>query len=452
MWLKGLIRAGSLGLICILFVSAAAAEPPPPPVPGESPTVHDKKIEDRIKYWLEQIRAAKDSKAIGDARKGLIGDYRDAEAGGYASRYALRTVEPAIKLLTGKLAEKDPLKQLKQVNVAIVISRMPQKKVIQPTLETMVKHPNPAVRYYGWRGYRAIRKLVLEEPARTKTMLKSLDKATGETSLPVLALVLKVLHFPQGRPATVPDKTWEQTQGAAYAIFDRIWPKLCGQVLDGDTEMANVCGKSLPALVRLDAAIGKNDKKRRQRLRQMIADVTWCTGRAFDRALEEAKKADKAAEALRAEAKAAVEAAGEAGGERPVPTVRPVPGVRPVPTTGRARGPRTPASMPSVVADKLAEAKQAAQKAKAYRQKAKALAMLLLTCEKNLNALAGMDRLYAYIENALKSRDDPGGDVRMAVLGKWIKLLKADGVVEPRAIMFKPTPTTRAATATAPAE
>lgn len=451
MWPKGLIKAGSLGLICILFVSAATAAPPPAPVPGESPTTRDKKIEDRIKYWLEQIRAAKDSKTIDDARKGLTGDYRDAEADGYASGYALLTVEPAIKLLAGQIPEKDPLKRLKEVNVAIVISRMPQKKVIQPALEAMVKHPNPAVRYYGWRGYIAIRDLVLEEPDRTKTMFKSLDKATGETSLAVLALVLKMLYFSRGRPADIPVKTWEQTQETAYTIFDRMWSKLCRQVLDGNMEMADVCSKALPALVRLDAALGKDDKKKRQRLRQMIADLTWCAGQAFDKALEEAKASDKAAEALRAAAKAAAAAAAAgASGVRPAPGVRLPPGARP-PTTRPARPTTRPSVVPGV-AEKLAEADQAARQARAHRQKAASFAMVLRTCEKYLNALAGMDRPYAYIEKALKSRDDPGGDVRMAVLGKWIKLLKTDGVVEPRARMFKPEPTTKAATATAPAE
>lgn len=114
--------------------------------------------------------------------------------------------------------------------------------------------------------------------------------------------------------------------------------------------------------------------------------------------------------------------------------------------------------MPSVVpgvADKRAEADRAALKAKAHRQKAASLAMLLRTCETNLNKLKGTDRTHNYIEKALAERDikERGTSVGLAVMVKWIEgHLAKDGVVIPNRKMFAPEPTTRAATATAPAK
>ena len=444
MWSKGLIRACCLGLISVLFASGAVAAPPPRPDPGDSAGTRNKKIEARIKYWLEQIRTAKDAKTIDEGRRGLIGDYSQAAAGRYASSFSLRMVKPATTFLTGQIEPTDPLKRLKEVNTALAISRMSQKE-IQPVLEVMVKHSNPAVRYSGWGsynansgwgGYNAIRNQVLEDPDLTKIMLKSLDKAGGETSLAVMALVHKMLYFPLVRPASIAAKTWRQGQETAYAIFDRVWRTRCWQVLQGDTEMGYVCGKALPALVRLDAALGKDNEKKRQRVRQMIANLTWCAGQAYDKALQ----AEKAAEA-------AAKAAG-AGAHRPA-----VPGTPPagVPATR----PGTPATMPAGAAARLAEAERTArQQAKAHKQDAASMAMLLRICEKNLNALERIGRRHTYIQDALTDRRivDRGTSVREAVI-KWIEdHLDKDRVVIPRRKVFEPKPTTRAATATAPAK
>ncbi len=395
------------------------AAPPPRPEEDESPSIREQKIEARIKYWLELIRTAKDGKTIDQGRRGLIGDYREAQAGGFVSSFSLLMVKPVTTFLTGQLKDTDPLKRLKEINTALAISQMSQK-AMQPVLEVMVKHSNPAVRYSGWRSYYKIRNLVLKDPDGTKVMFKSLAAAGDETSLAVLALMQRMLSFPPVRPLSVSPEAWKQAHKAAYAVVDPVaWrTRRCKRVLDGDTEMAHVFSNALWGLVRLDAALGKDDKKKRQRLRQMIADLTWCAGRAYDKALEDAAEADEDEKANRA---AAGVIAGGAGGA----------------TTA-------PASMPAAAAGKLAAAEDAALRTKAHRQDATSLAVVLRVCERNLNALAGMDRLRAHIENALKSKKDPGGDVRRAVL-KWMIVLKIDGVVTPRKNMFDPKPTTKPA-------
>ena len=403
MRLKYLITGGIASLVWLSLVSAAV---PPRPRPDDSVAARSAKLDARIKYWLEQIQTAKDGKAIDEARKALAGDHRAAELDRYAYTYALCAVELACPLLTGGIAKDDQLKALKEINVALVISRISQV-AIQPALEVIVKHPNMAVRYSGWRGYQNIRPQLLVHAERTKTMFKSLDKAADETCPAVLVVVFEMLYFPTVWPPSVSASAYKQAQEAAYAIFHRVWSKRCTQVLDGDTEMAHVCSKAVAALVRLDASLGRDDKKKRQRLRQMLIDVTWCAGRAYDRAYQ---AADVAAKAARAAAAAA--------------------------------GPRPAA------AAMLAKARKADQQAKAHKQDAAAMATFLRTCEKNLNALKAADRGHTYIENALTDRkvEDRGTSVREAVL-KWVEHFKKDGVVHPTPSMFKATPaTTRAAT------
>jgi len=436
MQLKYLITGGIVGLVSLSLVSAAV---PPRPRPDDSVAARSAKLDARIKYWLEQIRTAKDGKAIDEVRKALAMDHRAAELDGYAYTFALRAGELACPLLTGGIPKGDPLKALKEINVALVISRLPQV-AIQPALEVIVKHPNTAVRYSGWRGYQNIRPRLLVHAERTKTMFKSLDKAADETCPAVLVVVFEMLHFPTVWPPSVSAPAYKQAQEAAYAIFHRVWSKRCTQVLDGDTEMAHVCGKAVAGVVRLDASLGRDDKKKRQRLRQMLIDVTWCAGSAYDRAYQAARAAEAAAKAARAAAAAAAGAA--AGPAAAVPAGRPA---APFPV-GRPAAP-VPAGGPAAPVPPAAAA--ADQQAKAHNRDAAAMATFLRTCEKNLNALERAGRRHTHIQDALTDRKivNRGTSVRIAVI-KWVKPFEKDDVVLPTLSRFKAKPATMKAAGT----
>lgn len=378
--LKQIKQICSAGLVLLIFVCASAlAGPPARPEPSLNPSQLEQKIDARIKYWLEAIKSAKATKKIDMVRKGLAGDFSAAAGGGYAYTYALRVCELVSPLLSGGLDKGDSLKTQKELNIAIAISKMSQL-AIRPALKTMASHANPAVRYYAWAGYLNIRKLILvsgSEPAGAMFELQS--QAQRETSPAVLEAIFRTLNYSPQRPEDIPPSAYTQARKSAYATFAKCWAGRCKQVLDGDGQIAQACIKSAGALMRLDGAVSA-DKKARTNLRQMLIDMAWCAGRAYDSAQQSAAKA------AQAEADEVDE--------------------------------KTPAE------------KKANPELIKYQRIISATATLLVACEKSLGTLKNIPR--RPINRALSNRkeSDRGAAVREAVL-KWATWLKPDGVVVP---------------------
>ena len=73
---------------------------------------------------------------------------------------------------------------------------------------------NPALRLYGWTGYRRIRPLVLaqgKEPV--STMLTALEKAAmTEDCGPVMGAVLEMMYLSPDRPSIVSAAVFDETR------------------------------------------------------------------------------------------------------------------------------------------------------------------------------------------------------------------------------------------------
>jgi hypothetical protein len=172
---------------------------------------------------------------------------------------------------------------IKQVNAALVLSRMPQV-IMQPALEKMVVHRNPAVRYLGWRGYRGVRTLLLAQgPSYRQTMFRSLDAAVARENSPlVIRAIFGVLRIPAAG-AAVPEDVRRKAQEQAFAIFRQIWPNCCRRVLAGNAVMAEVSQEGLAALLNF-APIFRTQKASSEAILQMVVEMTWCSAMAYDQA------------------------------------------------------------------------------------------------------------------------------------------------------------------------
>ncbi len=244
-------------------------------------------IAKRIAYWLSMLRNTEDPSKVIEARSGLVKDYKAVEKFQY--EYADEAGKQGIAIF-GELSGK--LKSLKEVNLGLGLSQMSQV-TIQTSLDKMVVHPNPAVRFHGWRGYRRIRaKLLAQGASYIADMVKSLQvRAKAETSAPVVGTILQMIYTPPVPPRTVAQDIFLKHQEASYKILHDNWKQWCMEVLKGDGEMADVSRKGISGAMNF-ARVFRNDRRRRTVLMQMILDMTYCSRGAFEAAIDSLKEGD----------------------------------------------------------------------------------------------------------------------------------------------------------------
>jgi len=289
----------------LVWASGVISAPPTVDIRSSGPlnSREVKQIEERLKYWADQIAQATDPQTITSAGAGARNDYRLYETPYYQAQYAESAASILGALLTGGLKPDDKLLQLKEVNLGIALSAIPQVK-IAPALEGMVSHRNPAVRYLGWEGYRRARGVILAESQDLeKQMFDVLTAAAAkEESAPVIGAICTMadvssFQSSSGRP-TAPD-TLRDAQTRAFGILDANWARWCGRVMNGEPEMSKACAKAIPAIRTLSAAqaAGKDGKIKAL---QMVVDLMWSAARAFDRVDGKGKIGTENAAVLRA--------------------------------------------------------------------------------------------------------------------------------------------------------
>jgi len=272
------VSALALGVVSVFpsFVARARGGP-----------VEDRKIDEILESVAKAIVVAKDEEAVVKARKKAINEYQFSKSGYSYARMAATRLTP---LLGAELKATDPLRVLKVVNVAMALSRMPQV-TIQPALEAMVVHANPAVRLLGWTAYfRTRNRLMSQGEAFAAKMHAALDKAgLTENSPPVLAAMFRMMET-GAAPAGVPVAVWQKARAYWLTTLRRNWRRWCGKMAAGEAEMA----RASEILVRVaqshaGAAIaGEKDPKklkaRKGPFAQMVYDVAWSASKAYQKA------------------------------------------------------------------------------------------------------------------------------------------------------------------------
>jgi hypothetical protein len=232
-----------------------------------------------IAYWVGKLSGAADENTILEARKRLIAGYRKYDSWQYQNVYAGRASTALLGLLEVQEVQK-------KINAALAISQMRQVTV-QPALEVLVNNPNPAMRLYGWMGYRGIRMLVLGQGKEAvDVMLKSLSKSSmTEDSGPVMGAILGMMYLDPDRPSMVTPVMFEDTRVKLFETFRQAWSRVCAKVLEGDEGITRAAGDGLGALRKMSAGVAAKGEISQGAV-QMIVDLAWCAAKAYAKAVE----------------------------------------------------------------------------------------------------------------------------------------------------------------------
>jgi hypothetical protein len=231
-------------------------------------------VDKYVTYWADKLTTAGSEQEILDARARLTRGYNRYDNWQFRGAYA----ERAAKALTAVLDSPDVRKQ---INAAMAISQM-REVAVQPVLEMMVVHHNPALRLYGWLGYRRIRLEVLAQGKDpVGTMLRSLEKAAmTEDCGPVMASVLDMMYLSPDRPSIVSPTVFDGTRTRLFEIFRQCWPRVCQKVLNGHQSMIRAGGAGLDALRRI-ATDEDATKETQLAAVQMVVDLVWCSAKRY---------------------------------------------------------------------------------------------------------------------------------------------------------------------------
>jgi len=288
---KGLPRAYALlGLAAAVAVGTLPLAAAPPLVsltndgkvlPGNVP-----QLKARVQYWLDMIRDAKDDRAMLEGRAGLVKDFGMSDNPDF--RYTFGSV--AGELAPTYLNLDSPARQ---INVALALSRM-NAIPIRPALDLMIVHPNPAVRYLGWEGYRNIRLEVAAHPLDGPKMCAAIAKAAqAETSPLVIGEMFGTLTLPMVPPPSIPPDSIAKARREFSRVFLTVWTLCCRKMLAGDTEFAETCRKGVDAARNFALTPGA-DPDTTKKMLQALVDMAWCAAKAYDAAGANGPVADAA--------------------------------------------------------------------------------------------------------------------------------------------------------------
>jgi hypothetical protein len=295
---KNPVRSCAVGVLLCLLGGISSVQAQPPKINLEELSKRDRltrgekeQVRGRIKYWLKIIRTAEKPTEIIKGARGLLQDYQDLKKKPrhqytFASLVSEEAV-PVFKQLGGQH------RLLRETNLALALSQMPQLE-IQKALEEMIVHRNPAVRFYGWRGYRRLREQVLIFGSRyTDKMYRSMrTRATEETSAPVVTALFQAIYMPPVPPPGVSIRSFLQYQRSAFEILKGCWIKRCKEVWGGNGGIADASRKGVAGLANF-VAVFKNDKAKRTDVLQMAINMAYCSAKAFDEALKKIREAEK---------------------------------------------------------------------------------------------------------------------------------------------------------------
>jgi len=235
-----------------------------------------KKIDAYVKYWTGQMAQADTPVKVAGARLKVLEGY-----GAYAPlHYQLYYARSAAGQLASVLALAD---RVKQIQAAMAGEAMPQIS-IQPLLETMSRHANPAVRYLAASGYRqAARRMMAQGRQYATKMLAALERlGMKDAAGPVVGQVLAALNpGPQSKPAEA---------GRLRAVARKVWLARCKEVLEAKADFVEAYVGAVGALRAMP-----DDAADRKVVGQLLLEALEAGSRAY---AEPAHHTGRAGEAL----------------------------------------------------------------------------------------------------------------------------------------------------------
>lgn len=277
-------------------------KPPPVDVPkarrGNLLPQDVAQIKARLVYVVKVVGKAEPGNAdtIIAARKALTATFE--KYGDHIYRYEV--ARQAAEVVAPTLALPG---LLKQINMAMALSQMPYG-TIQPALAKMVVHPNAAVRFLGWKGYRAVldNGQLRDGPGLAMMFASLTARSEKDTSPRVLGAIWDVLALDRSGQAAV-----DRNHVRAMAILKAPWRRRCGKVLSGDAAVSEAVGEGITAAawhtgVAQAAMQGGSDvpaeaKALRRDGAQMIIDMMYCAAKAYGQAFQDGQLDTPAAEA-----------------------------------------------------------------------------------------------------------------------------------------------------------
>ena len=262
---------------------------------------HRQQIDAYVKFWTDTLATANTPERIDEARRRLLEGYNKfgSKASEHFYAYAASAAKNGATLLGGKPAPGDPLTALKEINFSISVLRMTQTS-LQPLAEAMVTHRNAAVRYFGWQVYSSLRNPILAVGGKpADAFFTALTEAPGKETDPyVLSQMMAVFRMPpQPDPTSgINAVAYSQAQSKSLAILGRNWTGLCLKVMSVDASASEAATMGLGALRLLQAGLGQEADSKR--VLQLVANLTYAAGKAFDRALQMQEAAAVAQAAL----------------------------------------------------------------------------------------------------------------------------------------------------------
>jgi hypothetical protein len=274
----------AVAMTCCVLLAPLAAAPAAAAEPVLGDTPNEQQIQAYLAYWVNAIRDAKaDAEAIA-AREKIVEGYKksDEKSAGYT--YADKAAGVGADALK-KGFGGDVSGRVKEINLAMALSQMGQVS-IQPALEAMVESKNPAVRFYGWKGYRDVRERLLAQGQQwtEKALASARKSADTETSGTVLEQVLRMLAIEGAMPNVVSKPVWDAAQADTLSILTKNWPRWCRQVFAGDEELTDAISRAGVAAVAAHAGWVGQDKAQKTKLLQMIVDMAFCGAQSFVKA------------------------------------------------------------------------------------------------------------------------------------------------------------------------
>lgn len=440
--MKNSIRLCALGLAVALGAGAQARAAAPalniPPAAAQNGLreADRTQITEYVQYWVKSLLGATDPNTVVDARKGLVSGYTryDAKAVDFHTAYAITMSAQIRKAMATPMPPPRELAGLKEVNLAISIDRMPQP-ALQPLVNAMVTHRDPAVRMLGWAAYFQLRTPVLAEGGKSVAdMYAALDKAAAsETEGQVLSEMISMFRMSPTADANsgLPAAAYRAGQEKFYELLRKNWLHLCRQVMTGDPAVAEAAMSGTSALSLLSTGLGAAVDKKASL--QMMLNLAYAGGNAFDQA------------ALLSEAVIAARDADAAA--------------------RKAAGPGADDAAKAAAAKAAAKAKDACQKAGADPLTAagmgeqvefeqSALTVLLLEVERLLNQYSdkgepGERWMKIPLTAAKMGLGERGANVHSGAL-KWVDELTKKGLTDPSTIVKAPVPAATTAPAATP--
>ncbi len=219
------------------------------------------KIEEYVGHWVKKMSDAEKFEDIVKARKALTDGYEVHDSPHWWVTYAEVSAQkiPTLLLLSDRV---------KQIQAGMTIAAMPQY-TIQPALEQMARHKNPAVRYWAARGYRSSARKMVLYPERAKKMCATLEQLGRKESGPVLTVVLWTLIID-------PDDNQEIID-LLRSTMDKIWFARLGDLHAGKGDVIEAYRKAIEFLTPL--TLNKADEKK---ILQLLVDAMEAASQGFN--------------------------------------------------------------------------------------------------------------------------------------------------------------------------